>query len=73
MSVIVVEDEITLAHLMGALDALSRAARRDDPTAYIEALEHARWAGASADQISDAYRWGRSGARGSFDVTGTPH
>lgn len=50
---------LALAAVMSTLDELGRAAQADDGPRYRGALRTAHQMGLYADQVRDAYRWGR--------------
>jgi uncharacterized membrane protein len=64
----------SLWDLQTALDALGAAVRRDDVEAYRAALAQAEEVGATEEQITDAFQWGRktSHTGWSFDRNGDP-
>jgi hypothetical protein len=49
----------TLAAVMATLDELGRAARADNGPPSRDALRTAHQMGLCADQVRDAYQWGR--------------
>lgn len=52
-------DDSNLGRLMRVLDDLAEAAASGQVNRYRQTLDEARFAGATEEQILDAYRWGR--------------